>query len=182
MTESESLQVLFNFGPASTGERFVYGACRPGYLDEGRVQPEVVQAWVDFMQQQGIRRVCCLLDDAQLGVYRDLLAVYRARFGAANVCSAPVPDYTVPSVAIVRERVLPFLREAEAAGEKVVVHCAAGIGRTGFALAAWLVSQRGMKPIDAIAAVERPVPWVRRDAREVEETTDQVSRVLETLR
>jgi protein-tyrosine phosphatase len=39
--------------------------------------------------------------------------------------------------------------------EKVVVHCAGGIGRTGHILAAWLVSVRGFSNKDAISAVIR---------------------------
>jgi protein-tyrosine phosphatase len=39
-------------------------------------------------------------------------------------------------------------------GERVVVHCWGGNGRTGHVLSAWLVAARGLSPLEAIEAVE----------------------------
>lgn len=36
-------------------------------------------------------------------------------------------------------KAMDFLEAADAAGEKVVLHCAGGQGRTGLILASWLV-------------------------------------------
>jgi protein-tyrosine phosphatase len=52
-----------------------------------------------------------------------------------------------------REDILPFLAEARESEEKVVVHCLAGIGRTGQILAAWLVYNRDYGPDRAIETV-----------------------------
>jgi protein-tyrosine phosphatase len=47
------------------------------------------------------------------------------------------------------------LVEADQQGEKVVVHCGGGVGRTGHVLAAWLVHSRGFSNQAAITAVKQ---------------------------
>ena len=62
----------------------------------------------------------------------------------------PVPDFTAPSFGQI-EQFMEFQRTAEASGVGAVVHCGAGLGRTGTMLACALVS-RGY---DAESAIER---------------------------
>jgi atypical dual specificity phosphatase len=68
----------------------------------------------------------------------------------------PVVDFTPPSQAQLGEFVAAA-NETIGSGGQVGVHCAAGKGRTGTFLAAFLVS-RGMKPAEAIAEVRRLRP------------------------
>jgi hypothetical protein len=96
----------FRFGAASPEEKIVYGAQRPGYPSRD-VDGTHVRDWLSFMQQRGIRRVCCLLPTKQLAYYRvDLLDKYRETFGESNVCRAEIEDYHLCDHATLERRIL----------------------------------------------------------------------------
>ena len=140
---------MFKFAAASENELIVFGSARPSYTYEE------VSEWINFMQNQGIQRVCCLLPETQLTRYPDLLGVYRQVFGLDQVCWAPIKDFNFATPEILAHQILPFLTIANRQNEKVVVHCSGGIGRTGHVLAAWLVAGRGLSSKSAIAAVKQ---------------------------
>lgn len=138
------------FAPASGNEAIVFGAARPGYKNEQ------VNEWLMFMQDHGIRRVCCLLPESQLAGYSsNLLDVYRQAFGADRLCWTPIEDFHIVEATVFTSQILPFLGSADRLQEKTVVHCSGGIGRTGHILAAWLVAGREMAPRQAIEAVKQ---------------------------
>jgi protein-tyrosine phosphatase len=154
-----------NFGPASIDETIVYGASRPGYSSPS-VQSDEVQDWIQFMKENGIQRVCCLLEEEQLAYYPcGLLQAYRDAFGEEQVCHAPVRDYRLCSLALLEQIVLPFLAESVRLEQKVVVHCSGGVGRSGHVLVAWLVYGRKQGIDEAVRAVQT-VPGVSRNPRE----------------
>ena len=140
---------MHKFAAASENELIVFGAARPGYRDAE------VARWIEFMQEHNIKQVCCLLAQTQLIRYSDLLGTYRKIFGCDRVCWAPIADFELVEADILIDRILPFLESANSKGERVVVHCSGGIGRTGQVLAAWLVSGRGLSNKQAIAAVKK---------------------------
>jgi len=143
----------YNFAPCSGLDAIVYGSERPGSpgYHRGGIPSAEVDEWVRFVRDQGIRRVICLLDRGALGQYRDdLLAGQRAAFDEAlHVC---IEDFSAPPVGELL-RILAALESAEKAGHPVVVHCWAGLGRTGLALAAWLRHRHERGTDDAIELV-----------------------------
>ena len=139
----------FHFGPARIGEATAYGARTPDASATGILE------WANFMRSQGVTRVCCLLDAGQLaGFPVNLEAEYKRLFGATCVLMEPIADHHLCSRQALKENILPFLRAADTDGERAVVHCWGGNGRTGHVLAAWLVAARGLSPMEAIEAVE----------------------------
>ncbi len=142
----------YRFAPAAPDEAVVYGACCPSWHSAGSHE-QAIDQWLSFMQDAGIERVCCLLPGRQLDAHDANLSRYEDAFGTASVRHAPVPDQRLVAIETLQEDVLPFLDDADTAGEPVVVHCLAGIGRTGQVLAAWLVRARGYTPQAAIETV-----------------------------
>ncbi|MDZ8050634.1 MAG: dual specificity protein phosphatase family protein [Aulosira sp. ZfuVER01] len=141
---------MYKFAPAGENEPIVFGAARPGYLTQK------VDNWIEFMKQQDVKRVCCLLPEKQLVNYSvNLINRYEQEFGNLQVCWAPIEDFHLCDLKTLTTKILPFLIAADKQGEKVVVHCSGGIGRTGHVLAAWLVSVRGLSNKAAIKAVKR---------------------------
>lgn len=169
------------FAPAAPEEEHVYGACCPGWHSAASHQAAIDQ-WLDYMTEAGIERVCCLLTGRQLDENEANIARYREAFGPENVCHAPVPDHRLADVGTLRNAVLPFVSESVDDDQRVVVHCLAGIGRTGHALAAWLVHGRGYSPHDAIETVREmgrdPLEAVERGNATRQDLLDSLGLVL----
>jgi len=160
------------FAPAASEEAYVYGSCAPGWHSAASHEA-ALSAWIEFMQAEGVERVCCLLPGRRLDDCGAILDRYGDVFGESKVHHAPIPDqHLLPEVQLI-EDILPFLVTARDAEERVVVHCLAGIGRTGQVLAAWLVYNHGYTPEAAVETVREhgrePLDPVHADNAETEE-------------
>eukprot|EP00891_Asterochloris_glomerata_P003575 jgi/Astpho2/3575/Aster-x1156 len=88
----------------------------------GPQAPEVTQAQIDFLRQQGITGV---ISASGWGVPQDMLDA-----SGLSLLRLDVPDFCSPSLSKVKAA-HDFVRQQHQQGGKVLVHCTAGIGRTG---------------------------------------------------
>jgi len=119
----------------------------PGRRDRGRDLGRDLRA----LREDGFDRLLCLLPAHELawaGV-PDLLP--RAEAVGMRVLHLPIPDQGVPTLAQAQTAVT-YLLDAVDRGERVVVQCMGGLGRTGLIAACALV-RRGHAPEQAIALV-----------------------------
>jgi len=112
----------------------LYRSARPGY-DGGRATPVgngQIQMWLEAAQSAGVASIICLLSDEHLRLYPDgsLVDIYRT--AGFEVRHVPVTDQKRPPLRSQElEHVLTAYRELP---KPVLVHCSAGIDRTGAAI------------------------------------------------
>ncbi|KAF8065546.1 hypothetical protein HT031_003147 [Scenedesmus sp. PABB004] len=155
MAQSCKAATDFNLAPTAEDEQEVWGAARPGARQQRcyddavavNVTPAEVEEWVGAVKAVGVSRVVSMLSDSELATYEQPLpAALAAAFpqGYVNV------DAKAPGAAA---EIMAALRAARAAGDRVLVHCWGGGGRTGLVQAAWLCAERGFSPEAAAEAV-----------------------------
>ena len=116
---------------------------RPGLY--GGLEEDLV-----FLRRQGVGAIVSLTDTP--------LPAEAVRRGEFECLHEPVVDFTAPSPEQL-ERILDFIaRQAEGAGRVVLVHCGAGLGRSGTVAAAYLV-RCGWDPRQAIARIRELRPY-----------------------
>jgi protein-tyrosine phosphatase len=156
---------LYNFAPSVNNmNSLVFGSNRPGYkkFKEEMVPLEISNDWIDYMRQNEITRVICLLNDEQKKFYdyengSSLISLYEGQF--SDVINPEVADYTPPTEDQIFNEIIPFLEAGEEKGEKTLIHCSMGRGRTGFVLHAWNCYKGYAKSDDRNYLLGTRDPW-----------------------
>ena len=108
----------------------LFRSARPGYSGK-QVTKARVDTWIAKAKAHGIQTILCLLDDAQLAFYTAIpggLLDYYRHAGFA-VISRPVKDYQYPKVS--SDMLATVQADFLGATKPLLVHCSAGIVRTG---------------------------------------------------
>jgi atypical dual specificity phosphatase len=125
-----------------------YPASKIKWLIPGKLAKASTPDDADLMnwKSEGITSVVNLLETS----FEDVL---RAEKNAGfKVLHSPVDDFGAPELEQLKE-VVSFINKDVSAGGKVLVHCFAGIGRTGTVLIAYLLN-KGMEMSLAIEKVQ----------------------------
>ena len=116
------------------------GSSRPGGLRNDRLDADLIE-----LHARGISAILSMTETPL-----DAFAVEAAGMTYENI---PVDDFTAPAIGQILDS-LDFIDQAHAENRAVLVHCAAGQGRSATILGAWLVRD-GASADDAIAELRR---------------------------
>lgn len=116
----------------------IYKGKRPGHPLRKKIEEDVISKYAKEMLKEGITDVFVLLSEKEQNTYYDnnLEKVYSNE--GLKVHNYPIEDFGVPSLEYMIE-IVSDLYNAVNSGGKVLVHCSAGIGRTGTVLAAYFI-------------------------------------------
>jgi hypothetical protein len=121
----------------------------------GAILPEACVERIDAMLDTGLRQFVDLTDEGEGAVPYVPTLVTRAIARGLRVVHRryAIPDYGVPSVALMRAA-LDAVYSAIAGGEPVYLHCWGGVGRTGTAVGC-LLREQGCSVAEAFDILDR---------------------------
>eukprot|EP00283_Hemiselmis_rufescens_P002211 CAMPEP_0173419082 /NCGR_PEP_ID=MMETSP1357-20121228/1052_1 /TAXON_ID=77926 /ORGANISM="Hemiselmis rufescens, Strain PCC563" /LENGTH=176 /DNA_ID=CAMNT_0014381665 /DNA_START=173 /DNA_END=703 /DNA_ORIENTATION=+ len=146
-----------NFAAVSKRDDSVFGSHRPGFLPDavnekpGGVDDALVAEWCTFIKGKGVTRILSLLEDDEALWYNTPIATQLEAHGFSEASGTYVRSPL--SSAEGAKTAVEAITKAKESGDKIVLHCSGGIGRTGLISAVYLVKQYGLSPEDAVKEV-----------------------------
>lgn len=125
----------------SLPKRFTRGALflcsMPGRFEDLKV-------FLQEITEAGVSHVLCLVSDEEIARKSpDYLAAIKGDEIPARLWQFPISDYGIPENPADLNKILDAIRNCLDDGQSVVIHCAAGIGRTGM-VSTLLLTRMGM--------------------------------------
>lgn len=131
-------------------ENFTHGNI---YLSSmpGRFEP--LREFVAEIQEANVAHIVCLVSDEEIGRKSpEYLMAIQSEEVPAKIWRFEISDYGIPDDVDGLDRMLDLIRERLDHDESIVIHCAAGHGRTGV-VSTLLLARMGLPLADAVAAI-----------------------------
>jgi protein-tyrosine phosphatase len=134
--------------PSRSGE--VFTSRTPG------MRRQFAEAEVQALFEFGVQRVACLVPTEQLEQFHgaDTYLRHAKDVFGENFHQVAIPDHQIPLDDAEFEQCVESIDAALSNGERVLVHCIAGCGRTGMFVACLFV-RAGLDPLEGIRAFRR---------------------------
>ncbi len=146
----------------------------PGKKDAGRSWDRDLSTDLQAIRAWGATTVVTLIEDHEFRLLRIESLANEVRALGMNWVHLPIVDVSIPDShfedAWVREG--PMLHDRLNVGEKILIHCRGGLGRTGL-VAGRILVERGCAPKNAIQ-------WIRSVRPHAIETSDQERYVIKS--
>lgn len=118
------------------------------YLSAMPGREEPLEEFLQEAEEAGINHILCLVSDEEIAEKSPeyLEAIHHGTI-PARLWQHPIPDYGAPDQPDEILQAVDAMKQALIRGESVVIHCAAGIGRTGMVATALLIRLGFSQPV-----------------------------------